>query len=241
MSFFKQNEFVARKRGFTLIELLVVIAIIAILAAILFPVFARARENARRSSCQSNLKQIGIGIAQYTQDYDEKYPLNPEVGGVTYTNAQGVGMSWDMTIQPYIKSHQVMVCPSDSESVRRNLPGVGNHTRSYSAAAYMNATDGLAMSRINAPALTVHVVERSKDGDDSNDANFAAHWHWWDQFDHVSQIDWRHLETSNVLYADGHVKARKGQNNGPYPRFDGYSSLNADGTPQFWNLAGIPQ
>lgn len=62
-------------RAFTLIELLVVIAIITLLAAILFPVFARARENARRSSCQSNLKQIGIGIAQYTQDYDEKMPL----------------------------------------------------------------------------------------------------------------------------------------------------------------------
>lgn len=62
------------KKGFTLIELLVVIAIIAILAAILFPVFARARENARRASCQSNLKQIGLGILQYAQDYDERYP-----------------------------------------------------------------------------------------------------------------------------------------------------------------------
>ena len=61
-----------QKRGFTLIELLVVVAIIGILAAILFPVFARARENARRASCQSNLKQIGLGIAQYTQDYDER-------------------------------------------------------------------------------------------------------------------------------------------------------------------------
>ena len=63
-----------KRAAFTLIELLVVIAIIAILAAILFPVFARARENARRSSCQSNLKQIGLGIAQYTQDYDEIMP-----------------------------------------------------------------------------------------------------------------------------------------------------------------------
>jgi prepilin-type N-terminal cleavage/methylation domain-containing protein len=62
-----------KKFGFTLIELLVVIAIIAILAAILFPVFGRARENARRSSCQSNLKQIGLGAMQYTQDYDEQY------------------------------------------------------------------------------------------------------------------------------------------------------------------------
>src|SRR5687767_6194063 len=64
-----------RKSGFTLIELLVVIAIIAILAAILFPVFARARENARRASCQSNLKQVGLGFVQYTQDYDERYPM----------------------------------------------------------------------------------------------------------------------------------------------------------------------
>ena len=64
-----------KRSGFTLIELLVVIAIIAILAAILFPVFARARENARRTSCVSNLKQIGLGIMQYTQDYDERYPL----------------------------------------------------------------------------------------------------------------------------------------------------------------------
>ena len=68
-------------KGFTLIELLVVIAIIAILAAILFPVFARARENARRTSCLNNMKQIGLGFMQYTQDYDEKYPPNmPETG-----------------------------------------------------------------------------------------------------------------------------------------------------------------
>src|SRR5471030_268187 len=65
-----------RKRGFTLIELLVVIAIIAILAAILFPVFARARENARRASCQSNLKQLGLATLQYVQDYDERYPMD---------------------------------------------------------------------------------------------------------------------------------------------------------------------
>lgn len=89
-----------QKKGFTLIELLVVIAIIAILAAILFPVFARARENARRSSCQSNLKQIGIGIMMYTQDYDEFFPIQP------------AGSLDDYSYYTYIKNVQVINCPS---------------------------------------------------------------------------------------------------------------------------------
>src|SRR3954466_7852291 len=97
----------SRNRAFTLIELLIVIAIIAILAAILFPVFGRARENARRSSCQSNLKQIGLGFAQYTQDYDEKMPYN-SYGYVSATVNPG---DWMDTIQPYTKSYQVLVCP----------------------------------------------------------------------------------------------------------------------------------
>src|SRR6218665_2214986 len=87
-----------KRHGFTLIELLVVIAIIAILAAILFPVFARARENARRSACQSNLKQIGLGIMQYTQDYDERYPIR------YYNNyaAGGQEEGWAYLMQPYV-------------------------------------------------------------------------------------------------------------------------------------------
>jgi len=89
-----------RKSGFTLIELLVVIAIIAILAAILFPVFARARENARRSSCQSNEKQIALGFKQYTSDYDEKYPV--------------ADATWPAAINVYTKSSQILVCPSAS-------------------------------------------------------------------------------------------------------------------------------
>lgn len=91
--------------GFTLIELLVVIAIIAILSSILFPVFARARENARRSSCQSNLKQIGIGMMQYTQDYDEVLPC-ALYGGLS-------GMRWWQAVNPYLKSSQIFLCPSD--------------------------------------------------------------------------------------------------------------------------------
>jgi prepilin-type N-terminal cleavage/methylation domain-containing protein len=96
----------SRKTGFTLIELLVVIAIIAILAAILFPVFARARENARRASCQSNLKQIGLGWQMYVQDYDSRLPVYE---GATYTGNSGTVMP---LLAPYVKNGQIFYCPS---------------------------------------------------------------------------------------------------------------------------------
>jgi len=93
--------------GFTLIELLVVIAIIAILASILFPVFARAREKARTASCQNNMKQLGTALMMYVQDYDEALPY----GSTTYMNSH-VNV-WD-GMQPYIKNWQVYACPSDT-------------------------------------------------------------------------------------------------------------------------------
>lgn len=95
-----------KKSGFTLIELLVVIAIIAILAAILFPVFAQAREKARQTSCISNLKQLGTSIQMYIQDYDETYPVgSPDNWWYDI---------WGITTQPYIKNVQIFKCPSDS-------------------------------------------------------------------------------------------------------------------------------
>ena len=98
-----------RKRvvGFTLIELLVVIAIIAILAAILFPVFARAREKARTAACQSNLKQIVLGILQYAQDYDERLP------GAWASGTAGL---WSARIFPYVKNDQIFECPSSTRA-----------------------------------------------------------------------------------------------------------------------------
>lgn len=122
-----------QRKGFTLIELLVVIAIIALLAAILFPAFARARENARRASCQSNMKQIGLGFMQYSQDYDERLPVNTygdraaeSVSGKAFdeckntTNVAGCIDAWDELISPYAgiqvdltKSPAVFACPSD--------------------------------------------------------------------------------------------------------------------------------
>lgn len=144
-------------KAFTLIELLVVIAIIAILAAILFPVFARARENARKASCLSNLKQIGIAFAQYTQDYDENtVPLR--VG-----NASSLSFSWNMCIEPYLKSTQVFMCPSnkgqDSTGKDKNM------TYSYN----MN-TAGAPLANLSSfalPSQTVHII-------DAEGANLAS-------------------------------------------------------------------
>ena len=97
------------RRAFTLIELLVVIAIIAILAAILFPVFAQAREKARQASCASNLKQMGIAILQYNQDFDEAYAM-----AMWGSSASGTRCSWPAMIQPYVKSTAIFTCPSDT-------------------------------------------------------------------------------------------------------------------------------
>ena len=109
-----------RRSAFTLIELLVVIAIIAILAAILFPAFARARESARRSSCLNNFKQIGLGIMQYSQDYDETLPRfsfgNGYNGFGGYGAAGDDGARWADMIYPYIKSTQVFNCPSGTKT-----------------------------------------------------------------------------------------------------------------------------
>jgi len=113
-----------------LIELLVVIAIIAILAAILFPVFARARENARRASCQSNLKQVGLGILQYTQDYDEAFPNTVSNGNNYY--------GWVQLMQPYIKSYQLFQCPSEPTA------GSTQISQSYANAYYPSLTQGMS-------------------------------------------------------------------------------------------------
>jgi prepilin-type N-terminal cleavage/methylation domain-containing protein/prepilin-type processing-associated H-X9-DG protein len=113
--------------GLTLIELLVVIAIIAILAAILFPVFAQAREKARATTCLSNLKQIGIAVSMYTQDYDNQYPsqqkdgvlVNLPNGPVVYPNEE---QNYMTALFPYIKNTQIFVCPSDKPN-----PGTGDY------------------------------------------------------------------------------------------------------------------
>ncbi len=103
-----------RHRGFTLIELLVVIAIIAILAAILFPVFARAREKARQTSCLNNCKQLGLAFLQYAQDYDERIPLVAHYGSINPYS--GSYETYQTLLMPYMKNTQLWMCPSRSDA-----------------------------------------------------------------------------------------------------------------------------
>src|SRR5690606_33473906 len=118
----RENQFKKNiQTGFTLIELLVVIAIIALLAAILFPVFARARENARRTSCHSNLKQMGTATMMYIQDYDERYPFGYD--------DRSPGVYWPDLLQPYTKSRQLFYCPSSP--LAKNSALTTNVTTNY--------------------------------------------------------------------------------------------------------------
>jgi len=189
------------QRGFTLIELLVVIAIIAILAAILFPVFARARENARRSSCQSNLKQISLGWQQYSQDYDEMVvPWRGSINDFT-------GFRWQQIIQPYLKSTQIVVCPSNADKVlsytyNGQVP-TGIAPRSLASIQLPTQTpmfaDAIGTTAANTPLVFFPpnngTAFNARSGPQStNDSNTAQ----------VNTI--LHLEGANYAFVDGHVK-----------------------------------
>jgi len=172
-------------QGFTLIELLVVIAIIAILAAILFPAFARARENARRASCQSNLKQIGLGFQQYLQDYDERYPR----GGESATD------NWAVQLEPYVKSTQIHGCPSDSDrSAAKPYSYAYNNSIGREDGA---APGGINQSVLTASAVTVLNFEHQYNGGAQAYAVTRA----WDRDERS-----RHLNGANFSFCDGHVK-----------------------------------
>ena len=213
------------KRGFTLIELLVVIAIIAILAAILFPVFARAREKARQAACLSNMKQIALGMLMYIQDYDERLPQH-------YMGVAPNRWSIIQMIHPYIKNVQVWDCPSASLQTARYADGTPAFLgeRSYGWNHLIFAWYSTKLATIKSPAETVIAADTCADSwgpgrlyypsfEIGYNESCATNTNWppncndslWDTgnvgyrpgFNFMA----RHNGTGNVCLVDGHAKA----------------------------------
>ncbi len=218
-----------QQHGFTLIELLVVIAIIAILAAILFPVFARARERARQTSCLSNLRQIGTAFMMYAQDYDERFAdtlMGRDTGVPPY-------FGWNSTLMPYVQNHQIFRCPSagwgsDSMGGSGTINGGYGAVRQvlgYNGSIAYNSTDwgddpdpgvsgpGVGMADMTHPAQMILAID-------------ATHWYvergFWERTDNANRptarvaelynhayyvVDSRHNNMANAVYADGHARA----------------------------------
>jgi prepilin-type N-terminal cleavage/methylation domain-containing protein/prepilin-type processing-associated H-X9-DG protein len=206
-----------RRRGFTLIELLVVIAIIAILAAILLPVFARARENARKSTCQNNCKQIGTAILQYTQDYDERTPSSWYIN-----NGGNGGWRWMDTIIPYCKSVQIFDCPSgtlrctvqtgwappaldlNQVSIAGNVNYWGGRAGGGSGPA-ANHPFGKSLAQIQSPANTVWASDFTGRFESANQYDVDQGFRDAPNTGNFKNV-YRHMDMCNVIFCDGHVK-----------------------------------
>jgi len=236
--------------GFTLIELLVVIAIIALLAAILFPVFSRARENARKSSCSNNLKQITLGWTQYIQDWDEMtIPVS-----TTGSSGTGVAFVWNQLIQPYVKSTQVLACPSltspqgythnfglmsgprPATSVGRSLADIARPSQTpafmdatgYSPANTTPVNQCFAFVIDPGPVMTtLYDGRRLTDPVPAPPAPYTGTWNGGGTSTAAAAFPTRHLDGINMSFADGHVKWYHSYTGGRMPS-DGLD-YNTDG------------
>ena len=220
-----------RRKGFTLIELLVVIAIIAILAAILFPVFARAREKARQTSCLSNMKQIGLGMMMYAQDYDERFPPYWVVnfpGGSG--EPRGFAFAHYDLVHPYIMNEQVHICPSGDFTYtkyrelfdagtgvfRQRMLGSYSIARQLSGSTRINpapfsTSTGRKLAEFTVPAETALIFEtrtyyiatKAAIGFNEDDTPMEMR----DCGIRVGSMKYRHNSQMNIVYADGHAKS----------------------------------
>jgi len=239
-----------RRKAFTLIELLVVIAIIAILAAILFPVFAQARESARKASCQSNLKQLGTAWMMYAQDYDETTNINSwnshTFDQPTYPGdpgAFGLLQIFGQRLQPYIKNYRVLVCPSDGtpwNSVdTQEVPNV------RMLGSYMHNSYGRwRLAEIVAPADFFVMWDTTRtpctQGDNA----------WIGTETIQSSFGWargecfaaRHMDQVNMAFGDGHVKTVKCAQIFPCgnPGFNPSNQLSPTAPSGCWDRYGKP-
>lgn len=219
-------------KGFTLIELLIVISIITILTAILFPAFSRARENARRASCASNLKQIGLGILQYSQDHDEFFPFQPGSSAGDYSTPIGFQryyMGWNGKVYPYIKSWKIFRCPSVKDFPAAAGQPIGNSDNSYAGNGVIIRSRFSDFSPrrvvhhadIENPANIILVHEfyyamhmsmlRPYDGNEAVGYIAGRFYEWLPEEEPVygGTMDRVHFDGANILFADGHLKFRK--------------------------------
>ncbi len=182
----------ARARGFTLIELLVVIAIIAILAAILFPVFSKAREKARQTTCLSNVKQIGMSMLMYAEDYDERYMVVDHAAGY----------DWFEPLYPYVKNRQIFRCPS-------YRAGAGEPESDYVINGLF--AHGASMAQIDDTAGQITIAERAAGLSEAGYHPWPDTGGDWDDLSTYSEFKshiatTRHNNGSNYGFADGHAK-----------------------------------
>lgn len=229
-----------RSRAFTLIELLVVIAVISLLAAILFPVFARARESARRANCMSNLKQIGMGVMMYVQDYDESYP--PNYNSSNPSNARL--RYWGGMIFPYIKNVDAFFCPSSPIEVEKNPypPTYGAYGANYNVIKNFSVTASnprhtvpMSSATIQTPATTYMIFDAPGYVISAGEVITPSAYHTFlpglqraggncDTSSGTSKPtdsgreeyltdcqSGRHFDGVNMAFADGHVKWLKGE------------------------------